>query len=942
MKSRLAQVSGNTVQYYWTGILALLAVMVFPTCLNPCNPVLIVDSITVDIAEIPGVTVPAMGGTPVTAIIETEQYTGTVTWSPAVSGTFAASTVYTATITISPKPGYTLHGVKANFFTVTGAAASNAANSGVVTAVFIATTTTPTYDITMEDDGNGTAAAAPSSAEAGMTVTISAAPHNGYRFKEWQVVSGGATLSPNTTTPATFTMPGSAVTIRALFEELPLNTPNLYLSPVNYAVTFGYAQPAAQTVTITNTGTGPATVTNIALSGVNAAFFTLDGHNAIPAIAADGGTADFTIQPGAGLPVGTYTAVITAAYDGGKTAATYISFTVNPAAVNIAAILGVTVPATDGTPVTAIIETTQYSGTVTWSPTAAGTFAAGTQYTATITLTAKNGYTFTGVRADFFTVAGATASNPVNSGVVTAVFPVTGLITITIPAIQGVTVPARDGTPVTAIIDNAQYSGTITWSPTVTGTFAAGTQYTATITLAEKFPYTFQGVPANFFTVAGATTVTNPANSNVVTAVFPATGLITVTIPEIPGITAPATGEPPATIIETEQYTGTVTWSPTVTGTFAAETSYTATITLTAKFPYTLDGVPDDFFTVTGATSVSMSGNVVTAVFPATIPLVIYHVWVSRNNGPDNPFDNLKDALDSITSTGSYRVKIGVDQSLAPYTFAITGKWDITLIGYNQMIPAATAITVQLTATGSLFTVDSNMKLTLDNGVTLQGRNVNDAPLIQVNLDGELVMKNGSVVTGNTGGGVRVAGGTFAMEGGKISANETENYGGGVYVYDSGKFTMSGGEISGNTSGSGGGVRVRDGTFTMSNGKISGNTANYSGGGVDMGEISTFTMTGGEISGNTAHDRGGGVYVTGKFTKTGGTIYGYSTGEPVNSNAVKDTSGVAQNNLGHAVYATLHSSSTTVKRREATAGSAINLQFDGKADPPTWSGAWEN
>ena len=943
MKSRLAQVSGKKRLYYWTGILAFLAVIAFPACINPCNPPPIIIITAIDIAEIPGVTIPAMGGTPVTVIAETEQYTGTVTWSPAVSGTFAASTVYTATITINPKPGYTLYGVPDDFFTVAGAAASNSADSGAVTAVFIATGTTPTYDITMEADGNGTAAAAPNSAEEGMTVTISAAPYNGYRFKEWQAVSGGVTLSPNTT-PATFTMPGSAVTIRALFEELPPDTPNLYLSPVNYAVTFGYAQPAVRTVTITNTGTGPATVTNIALSGADAALFTLDGHNSIPAIAANGDTADFTVQPGANLAVGTYTAVITATYDGGKTAETYVSFTVNPAAVNIAAIQGVTVPATDGTPVTAIIETAQYSGTVTWSPTVAGTFAAGTPYTATITLTAKDGYTFTGVRADFFTVAGATSvSNAANSGEVTAVFPVTGLITITIPVIQGVTVPATGGTPVTSIIENAQYSGTVTWSPMVTGTFDGGTPYTATITLAAKFPYTFQGVPANFFTVAGATTVTNPANSNVVTAVFPATDLITVTIAEIPDEIVPATGEPPATIIETEQYTGTVTWSPTVTGTFDPGTSYTATITLTAKFPYTLDGLPADFFTVTGATSVSMSGNVVTVEFPATEQIVIYKVWVSRNNGSDMPFDNLKEALDSITSTGSYRVKIGENQSLEPYTFAFTGKWDITLIGYNQMIPAATAITVELTATGSLFTVDSDMKLTLDNGVTLQGRNNNDAPLVQVNADGELVMKNGSVVTGNTGGGVRVVGGTFAMEGGKISANETGSYGGGVYVF-SGEFTMSGGEISGNGSDhSGGGVRVRSGTFTMSGGKISGNTAN-TGGGVDIGEAGAFTMSSGEISGNRAHVHyGGGVSVIGgSFNKTGGTITGY-TSDPVNGNVVKDTSGVVQSNLGHAVYAAPHGSSNTeIKRKENTAGPADNLVFNGEVSPPTSSGAWEN
>jgi hypothetical protein len=47
--------------------------------------------------------------------------------------------------------------------------------------------------------------------------------------------------------------------------------------------------------------------------------------------------------------------------------------------------------------------------------------------------------------------------------------------------------------------------------------------YTATITLTAKTGYTLTGVTANFFTVAGATSVSNSADSGVVTAVFPAT-----------------------------------------------------------------------------------------------------------------------------------------------------------------------------------------------------------------------------------------------------------------------------------------------------------------------------------------------------------------------------------------------------------------------------------
>ena len=92
----------------------------------------------ISITAIPGVTAPVTGATPVTTPIETAQYTGTVAWNGSPVN-FDANTVYTATITITPKTGYTLTGVAANFFTVDGATATNTENTGEVTAIFPAT-----------------------------------------------------------------------------------------------------------------------------------------------------------------------------------------------------------------------------------------------------------------------------------------------------------------------------------------------------------------------------------------------------------------------------------------------------------------------------------------------------------------------------------------------------------------------------------------------------------------------------------------------------------------------------------------------------------------------------------------------------------------------------------------------------------------------------------
>ena len=194
-------------------------------------------------------------------------------------------------------------------------------------------------------------------------------------------------------------------------------------------------------------------------------------------------------------------------------------------AINKAAIQSVT--AICGKTPVKITETDQYTGTVTWLPNDT-LFKLDTEYTATITLTAKKGYTLNTVNANFFIVAGATTTNSANSGVITAKFPKAKYV-VDIAAIEGITVPVPGGIPKTIITDNDQYSGTVTWSPKVSETFALNTQYTATITLTAKSSYTLQqGVSANFFTVAGATTTTNSANSGVIKAVFPVTAPTTL------------------------------------------------------------------------------------------------------------------------------------------------------------------------------------------------------------------------------------------------------------------------------------------------------------------------------------------------------------------------------------------------------------------------------
>ncbi len=70
------------------------------------------------------------------------------------------------------------------------------------------------YTVTVENGGNGSASAAPVSATMGEEIILTATPDSGYHFKEWQIISGGVTISNNK-----FTMPADNVTVKAIFEK---------------------------------------------------------------------------------------------------------------------------------------------------------------------------------------------------------------------------------------------------------------------------------------------------------------------------------------------------------------------------------------------------------------------------------------------------------------------------------------------------------------------------------------------------------------------------------------------------------------------------------------------------------------------------------------------------------------------------------------------------
>lgn len=96
------------------------------------------------------------------------------------------------------------------------------------------------------------------------------------------------------------------------------------------------------------------------------------------------------------------------------------------------------------------------------------------------------------------------------------------LVTVTQKDILGIKAPVKGEVAVKKTNVNEQYDATVVWNP-ADGVFKANTSYSATITLTPKRGYKLDGVPENFFTLNGATTITNQANSGIVQVTFPKT-----------------------------------------------------------------------------------------------------------------------------------------------------------------------------------------------------------------------------------------------------------------------------------------------------------------------------------------------------------------------------------------------------------------------------------
>lgn len=222
---------------------------------------------------------------------------------------------------------------------------------------------------------------------------------------------------------------------------------------------------------------------------------------------------------------------------------------------------GIATPAVGGPLASTIAASKQYTGNVSWDP-KHDTFKPGEQYTATITLTAADGYSFAGVAANAFKVANATTTNDAGSNIVKAEFAKLDPVVLDSLTIKAFNAPAAGSTAISETTATEHYlASPVKWfengmEMASGATFAKGTQYTAQIALKMVPGYTFSGKTI-VIEGTGADTAKTSYGDDVITISYPSTAVDTTTVDKLSfdEIKAPEIGQTPVmNIAGTTQY----------------------------------------------------------------------------------------------------------------------------------------------------------------------------------------------------------------------------------------------------------------------------------------------------------------------------------------------------------------------------------------------------
>ncbi len=368
--------------------------------------------------------------------ITTDEYTATVVWSPEVTDKFVYNTVYTATITITPKTNYTVKGIAENGYTVSGAeTVTNEADSATVTVVYSATENKNSNEFTQPLAITGWTYGETANTPTAVAVTAVYSATGSYDTvdtneftKPLEIVGWTYGDTPNAPTATakygTIKYTYSTAADGEYSEIVPTDAGTYYVK-AKVEETDKYTGLESDAVEFV---IGKKILTNDNITKI--ADQTYTGEEIKPVIEVKDGDkilvldTDYTVAYEKNIKASEEAKAKVEMISNNYKGTLEKLFTILPKTINSAIIL--TAPVKNGVPQTEI-ETDEYTATVAWSPEVTDKFGYSTVYTATITITPKANYTVKGIAENGYTVSGAqTVTNEADSATITAVYAATG------------------------------------------------------------------------------------------------------------------------------------------------------------------------------------------------------------------------------------------------------------------------------------------------------------------------------------------------------------------------------------------------------------------------------------------------------------------------------------------------------------------------------------
>ena len=583
----------------------------------------------------------------------------------------------------------------------------------------------------------------------------------------------------------------------------------------------------------------------------------------------------------------------------------------------------VTAPVKNATPNTTASGAGNFTiGAVSWLP-VNNPFFGNTIYTATVTLTANNRHTFTGL----------------------------GLATING---QNAAVSNNNGSTITL-----SYTFTETDDRTVTG-FTIKTQPTA-------LNYT-HGDPLDLTGLVVTITYDDTSTEDVAAADFTARHITAIPSHGNRLVRSTHNSQPVRIIygdfmplttgnITINRAAGAAVNTPSVNGTSSNSITINAVTT-----PTNGQTVEYAINTVNSAPSTGWQDN---TTFSGLLPFTTYSIF-ARSKENDNYNAGTAISAYIITTTNNFTVSNEAEWNTAvnninaggndkDYTITIVDNFSLSGSITNTFNPSNLTViiqgdkTISLSSIGSVLRTGNGQHIILHN-IQLKGLDTNTTSLVW-NNGGTFTMQGSASVHGNTAGGVSIRdSGTFIMQDSASVYGNTASDGGGG-VCGGGTFTMQdSASVHGNTASYGGGVSGINGTFFImqDSASVHGNSSRDYGGGVYMGSSDTFIMQdSASVHGNTASYIGGGIYTRGTFTMQdsasvhGNTTSSYNGGGIYTSGTftMQDSASIHGNTAGSGGGVSIGDSGTFIMQDSASVyGNTADRGDGGGGVSITWGG----